>query len=134
MQLHFSIISQVILIIIITIPTTYTGASAPDVSRVAVSGPSSITVSWNIPDVNTSYVAYYQLLQGEEDNKTVSSSAGELTIDGLQPDRLYTVRVFALSQHLPSPLWGPIQIKVAGETPLPPPPPPPPPPTHTSGY
>ena len=88
-----------------------------------MSGPSSITVSWNIPDVNTSYVAYYQLLQGEEDNKTVSSSAGELTIDGLQPDRLYTVRVLALSQHLPSPLSGPIQIKVAGETPPPSPPP-----------
>ena len=110
--------SQVILII--PIPTTYTGASAPDVSRVAVSGPSSITVSWNIPDVNTSYVAYYQLLQGEEDSETVNSSAGELTIDGLLPGGLYTVRVLALSQHLPSPLSGPMQIRVAGETPLPP--------------
>ena len=119
--------SQVILIIIITIHTTYTGASAPDVSRVAVSGPSNITVSWNVPVVNTSYLVYYHLLQGEEYNVTVSSSAGELTIDGLQPGGLYTVRVLALSQHLPSQLWGPMQIKVAGETLLPPPH------THTSG-
>ena len=132
MQLHFSIISQVILIIIITIPTTYTGASAPDVSRVVVSGPSNITVSWVIPVVYTSYLVYYHLLQGEEYNVTVSSSAGELTIDGLLPGGFYTVRVLALSQHLPSQLWGPMQIKVAGETP-PPPPPPPHTHTHTSG-
>ena len=92
-----------------------TAAHAPDVSRVVVSGPSNITVSWNVPDVNTSYVVYYHLLQGEEDNETVSSSAGELTIDGLQPGGLYTVRVLALSQHLPSQLSGPTEIKVAGE-------------------
>ena len=95
-----------------------------------VSGPSNITVSWNVPVVNTSYLVYYHLLQGEEYNVTVSSSAGELTIDGLQPGGLYTVRVLALSQHLPSQLWGPMQIKVAGETLLPHPPPPPPPHTH----
>ena len=92
-----------------------TAAHAPDVSRVVVSGPSNITVSWVIPVVNTSYVVYYRLLQGEEDSETVSSSAGELTIDGLQPGGLYTVRVLALSQHLPSQLWGPTEIKVAGE-------------------
>ena len=115
-------------VIIITIPTTYTGASAPDVSRLVVSGLNKVTVSWDIPDVNTSYVVYYQLLQGEEYSETVSSRTGELTIDGVQPGGLYTVRVLALSEHLPSPFSGSMQIKVAGETPLPPPSPPPPPP------
>ena len=91
-------------------------ASVPEEVGVVVSGQNSITVSWMVPAAPITYVVYYQLCaQQNQNNMTVSSSAGELTISGLQHRDCYSIRIVALSEHLPSPIWGPKDIIVAGE-------------------
>ena len=72
----------------------------------------SITVSW-VPLVNnaTGYVIYYQQRGGEVMSERVMKGEAEIyTLDGLQRGVTYNISIVALSDHLPSPLVGPVTV------------------------
>ena len=72
----------------------------------------SVTVSWKSPadTVTTGYVIYYQPKTGgpviSESVTGVHRESHSLT--GLQRGHTYNISIVALSQHLPSPLVGPV--------------------------
>ena len=83
----------------------------------------NVTVSWESPaDPVTGYVIYYQTKGGPVISDMVSGGETEThSLDGFQRGVTYYIFILALSQHLPSPLVGPVTAISPGITP-----------THTS--
>ena len=71
-------------------------------------------MSWESPaDPVTGYVIYYQTKRGPVISDMVSGGETEThSLDGLQRGVTYYISILALSQHLPSPLVGPVSIVV----------------------
>ena len=78
----------------------------------------SVTVSWESPadTVTTGYVIYYQpKTGGPVISESVTGGHREShSLTGLQRGHTYNISIVALSQHLPSPLVGPVNV-AAGE-------------------
>ena len=74
----------------------------------------NITVSWESPadTVTTGYVIYYQpKTGGPVISESVTGGHREShSLTGLQRGRTYNISIVALSQHLPSPLVGPVNV------------------------
>ena len=72
----------------------------------------NVTVSWESPaDPVTGYVIYYQTKGGPVISDMVSGGETEThSLDGLQRGVPYYISILALSQHLPSPLVGPVTV------------------------
>ena len=72
----------------------------------------NITVSWQSPvmsDPVTGYVIYYQPQGGAVSSDEVSGGVSHL-LEGLQRGVTYNISIVALSEHLPSPLVGPVTV------------------------
>ena len=69
-------------------------------------------MSWESPaDPVTGYVIYYQTKGGPVISDMVSGGETEThSLDGLQRGVTYYISILALSQHLPSPLVGPVTV------------------------
>ena len=74
----------------------------------------SVTVSWESPadTVTTGYVIYYQpKTGGPVISECVTGGHRENhSLTGLQRGHTYNISIVALSQHLPSPLVGPVNV------------------------
>ena len=72
----------------------------------------NVTVSWESPaDPVTGYVIYYQTKGGPVISDMVSGGETEThSLDGLHRGVTYYISILALSQHLPSPLVGPVAV------------------------
>ena len=74
----------------------------------------NITVSWESPadTVTTGYVIYYQpKTGGPVISESVTGGHREShSLTGLQRGHTYNISTVALSQHLPSPLVGPVNV------------------------
>ena len=74
----------------------------------------SVTVSWESPadTVTTGYVIYYQSKTGGPViSESVTGGHREShSLTGLQRGHTYNISIVALSQHLPSPLVGPVNV------------------------
>ena len=74
----------------------------------------NVTVSWGSPadTVNTGYVIYYQpKTGGPVISESVTGGHREShSLTGLQRGHTYNISSVALSQHLPSPLVGPVNV------------------------
>ena len=74
----------------------------------------NITVSWESPadTVTTGYVIYYQpKTGGPVISESVTGGHREShSLTGLQRGHTYNISIVALSQHLPSPLVGPVNV------------------------
>ena len=79
----------------------------------------SVTVSWESPTdtVTTGYVIYYQpKTGGPVISESVTGGHREShSRTGLQRGHTYNISIVALSQHLPSPLVGPVTVVTTGE-------------------
>ena len=79
----------------------------------------NITVSWESPTdtVTTGYVIYYQpKTGGPVISESVTGGHREShSLTGLQRGHTYNISIVALSQHLPSPLVGPVTVVTTGE-------------------
>ena len=74
----------------------------------------NVTVYWESPaDPVTGYGIYYQTKGGPVISDMVSGGETEThSLDGLQRGVTYYISILALSQHLPSPLVGPVSFGV----------------------
>ena len=74
----------------------------------------NVTVSWESPadTVTTGYVIYYQpKTGGPVISESVTGGHREShSLTGLQRGHTYNISIVALSQHLPSPLVGPVNV------------------------
>ena len=74
----------------------------------------NVSVSWESPGGYVSgYMIYYQTEGGPVISDKVSGGRGERkthSLDGLQRGITYCISILALSQHLPSPLVGPVSV------------------------
>ena len=74
----------------------------------------NVTVSWESPadTVTTGYVIYYQpKTGGPVISESVTGGHREShSLTGLQRGHTYNISIVALSQHLPSPLVGPVSV------------------------
>ena len=74
----------------------------------------NVTVSWESPadTVTTGYVIYYQpKTGGPVTSESVTGGHREShSLTGLQRGHTYNISIVALSQHLPSPLVGPVNV------------------------
>lgn len=72
----------------------------------------NVTVSWESPGGDVSgYMIYYQTEGGPVISDKVSGGEREThSLDGLQRGVTYNISILALSQHLPSPLVGPVSV------------------------
>ena len=74
---------------------------------------SSFRVSWTPPATVTGYQVYWSGVGGcDSDNMSVGAGDTAVTITGLTPGLTYDVTIVALSDHLPSPVVGPVMITV----------------------
>ena len=84
----------------------------------AESNSTHVTVSWKSPGGPvTGYVIYYQPEAGRY-NSSVHVSGGETeshSLDCLERGVTYYISIVALSDHLPSPLVGPVTVTPEGE-------------------
>ena len=73
----------------------------------------NVSVSWESPGGDVSgYMIYYQTEGGPVISDKVSGGEREThSLDGLQRGVTYNISILALSQHLPSPLVGPVTGK-----------------------
>ena len=94
----------------------FTAAGEPTSLETVISESNSshvnVTVSWESPaDPVTGYVIYYQTKGGPVISDMVSGGETEThSLDGLQRGVTYYISILALSQHLPSPLVGPVTV------------------------
>ena len=72
----------------------------------------NVTVSWESPGGDVSgYMIYYQTEGGPVISDKVSGGERDThSLDGLQRGVTYNISILALSQHLPSPLVGPVSL------------------------
>ena len=72
----------------------------------------NVNVSWESPGGDVSgYMIYYQTEGGPVISDKVSGGEKEThSLDGLQRGVTYNISILALSQHLPSPLVGPVSV------------------------
>ena len=71
----------------------------------------NVTVSWESPEGNVSgFMIYYQTEGGPVISDEVSGGERAHSLDGLQRGVTYNISILALSQHLPSPLVGPVSV------------------------
>ena len=72
----------------------------------------NVSVSWESPGGDVSgYMIYYQTEGGPVISDKVSGGEREThSLDGLQRGVTYCISILALSQHLPSPLVGPVSV------------------------
>ena len=71
----------------------------------------NVTVSWKSPaDPVTGYVIYYQIKGGPVYDMVSGGETETHSLDGLQRGVTYYISILALSQHLPSPLVGPVTV------------------------
>ena len=94
-----------------------TVAGAPTYFSGVISGSNTtqyvnVTVSWESPEGDVSgYMIYYQTEGGPVISDKVSGGGREThSLDGLQRGVTYSISILALSQHLPSPLVGPVSV------------------------
>ena len=75
----------------------------------------NVTVSWESPGGDVSgYMIYYQTEGGPVISDKVSGGEREThSLDGLQRGVTYNISILALSQHLPSPLVGPVSVNTS---------------------
>ena len=59
------------------------------------------------------YMIYYQTEGGPVISDKVSGGERAHTLDGLQRGVTYNISILALSQHLPSPLVGPVSVNTS---------------------
>ena len=71
-----------------------------------------ITVSWVKPLAGntTGYVVYYQSNGEQMSDKVVGEDTEAHLIEGVRSGLTYYISIVALSQHLPSPLVGPVSV------------------------
>ena len=75
--------------------------------------PTTIRVSWTAPTSGappTGYWVYYSTESEDQFSRVVMNGASvrEYLLTGLQSDLVYRISIMALSEHLPSPVIGPI--------------------------
>ena len=73
--------------------------------------PATIRVSWTAPTSGappTGYRVYYSTESEDQFSHEVTISEREYELTGLQSDLVYRISIMALSEHLPSPVIGPI--------------------------
>ena len=72
----------------------------------------NVIVSWESPGGDVSgYMIYYKTEGGPVISDKVSGGEREThSLDGLQRGVTYNISILALSQHLPSPLVGPVSV------------------------
>ena len=93
-----------------------TVAGEPTRLKTVISGSTcthvNVTVSWESPGGDVSgYMIYYQTEGGPVISDKVSGGEREThSLDGLQRGVTYYISILALSQHLPSPLVGPVSV------------------------
>ena len=75
----------------------------------------NVSVSWESPGGDVSgYMIYYQTEGGPVISDKVSGGEREThSLDGLQRGVTYNISILALSQHLPSPLVGPVSVNTS---------------------
>ena len=75
----------------------------------------NVTVSWESPGGDVSgYMIYYQTEGGPVISDKVSGGEREThSLDGLQRGVTYNISILARSQHLPSPLVGPVSVNTS---------------------
>ena len=84
--------------------TALLAAAMPPTGVSATQDETTITVNWTPPDPTPSagYLIYYSSHELEGATSISSGSANQTFIAGWQADRVYTVSMVALSEHLPS--------------------------------
>ena len=71
----------------------------------------NVTVSWESPGGDVSGYMIYETEGGPVISDKVSGGEREThSLDGLQRGVTYNISILALSQHLPSPLVGPVSV------------------------
>ena len=71
----------------------------------------NVAVSWESPGDASGFMIYYQTEGGPVIGDKVSGGEREThSLDGLQRGITYNISILALSQHLPSPLVGPVSV------------------------
>ena len=91
-------------------------AGEPTRLKTVISGSNTthvnVTVSWESPEGDVSgYMIYYQTEGGPVISDKGSGGQREThSLDGLQRGVTYNISILALSQHLPSPLVGPVSV------------------------
>ena len=94
----------------------HTVAGQPTSLKTVISGSNTthvnVCVSWESPGGDVSgYMIYYQTEGGPVISDNVSGGEREThSLDGLQRGVTYCISTLALSQHLPSPLVGPVSV------------------------
>ena len=88
-------------------PTDLTAEQLPE-------KPGSFRVSWTPPASLTNLTGYRIHYSGADDSGSmdVGASATEVTIDNRTAGVTYTITTVALSLHLPSPVVGPVTIRL----------------------
>ena len=76
--------------------------------------PGSFRVSWTPPASSANLTGYriYYSGAGDSGSVDVGVSATEVTIDNRMPGVTYTITMVALSPHLPSPVIGPVTVRL----------------------
>ena len=88
-------------------------AGIPSNVCAVLAGPTSFTVSWTAPASGANVTGYRIYWSGGSDQGSVDASATDnaVTISGRSRGLVYyTISMVALSDHLPSPVVGPITV------------------------
>ena len=102
-----------------SISTIITAAGEPTTLKANTSNSNTthvnVNVSWESPGGDVSgYMIYYQTEGGPVISDKVSGGEREThSLDGLQRGVTYCISILALSQHLPSPLVGPVSVNTS---------------------
>ena len=102
-----------------SISTIITAAGEPTTLKANISNSPcthvNVTVSWESPGGDVSgYMIYYQTEGGPVISVKVSGGERDThSLDGLQRGVTYNISILALSQHLPSPLVGPVSVNIS---------------------
>ena len=102
-----------------SISTIITAAGEPTTLKANISNSNTthvnVNVSWESPGGDVSgYMIYYQTEGGPVISDKVSGGEREThSLDGLQRGVTYNISILALSQHLPSPLVGPVSVNTS---------------------
>ena len=76
--------------------------------------PGSFRVSWTPPSSSANLTGYRMYYSGADDSGStdVGSSTTNITMDNRTAGVTYTITMVALSPHLPSPVIGPVTVKL----------------------
>jgi len=87
-------------------------AGVPSNVFAVLAGPTSFTVSWTAPASGANVTGYRIYWSGGSDQGSMDANATDdaVTISGRSHGLVYTISMVALSDHLPSPVVGPITV------------------------